>query len=83
MLITMHFPKGSINTAGSAVSWLKDNLNIISSHEELTIEANKVPDSGGMVFVPAFSGLFAPRWRSDARGYVFPFHNRYFSWTTV
>jgi len=59
--------EGSVNTAGSAVSWLQDNLGLIQSAQELSVEAAKVPNSGGMYFVPAFAGLFAPYWREDAR----------------
>ena len=60
--------EGSINAAGSTVSWLKDNLKLISSAAEVSEEAAKVSDTHGVYFVPAFSGLYAPRWRSDARG---------------
>jgi len=62
--------EGSIAVTGSAVQWLRDQLGIISSAAESESLARQVPDSGGVVFVPAFSGLFAPYWRSDARGAI-------------
>jgi glycerol kinase len=62
--------EGSIAVTGSAVQWLRDQLGIIGSAAEIEPLAASVPDSGGMYFVPAFSGLFAPHWRSDARGVV-------------
>jgi glycerol kinase len=62
--------EGSIAVTGSAVQWLRDQLQIISSAAEVETLAAQVPDSGGMYFVPAFSGLFAPYWRSDARGVI-------------
>ncbi len=60
--------EGSIAIAGALVQWLRDNLKIISSAPEVEDLARQVKDSGGMYIVPAFSGLFAPYWRSDARG---------------
>jgi glycerol kinase len=60
--------EGSIAVTGSAVQWLRDQLGIISGAAESESLARQVPDTGGMYFVPAFSGLFAPYWRSDARG---------------
>ncbi len=62
--------EGSIAVTGSAVQWLRDQLGIISGAAEIESLARQVPDNGGMVFVPAFSGLFAPYWRSDARGAI-------------
>jgi glycerol kinase len=62
--------EGSIAVTGSAVQWLRDQLGIINSAAEIESLAASVPDSGGIYFVPAFSGLFAPRWRYDARGVV-------------
>ncbi len=62
--------EGSIAVTGSAVQWLRDQLGIISGASESESLARQVKDSGGMVFVPAFSGLFAPYWRSDARGAI-------------
>ncbi|MFU8839562.1 MAG: glycerol kinase GlpK [Nitriliruptoraceae bacterium] len=62
--------EGSIAVTGSAVQWLRDQLGIISGASEIESLARQVPDNGGMVFVPAFSGLFAPYWRSDARGAI-------------
>ncbi len=62
--------EGSIAVTGSAVQWLRDQLGIIGSASEIEALASSVPDNGGIYFVPAFSGLFAPHWRSDARGAV-------------
>jgi glycerol kinase len=62
--------EGSIAVTGSAVQWLRDQLGILASAAEIEALANSVPDNGGMYFVPAFSGLFAPYWRSDARGAI-------------
>ncbi|MCG2622245.1 glycerol kinase GlpK [Arthrobacter sp. I2-34] len=60
--------EGSIAVAGSLIQWLRDNLGIIGSAAEAETLAGTVPDSGGAYFVPAFSGLFAPYWRAEARG---------------
>jgi glycerol kinase len=62
--------EGSIAVTGSAVQWLRDQLGIISGAAEVEQLAAQVDDTGGMYFVPAFSGLFAPHWRSDARGAI-------------
>ncbi len=62
--------EGSIAVAGSLVQWLRDNLGIISTSNEVETLAASVDDSGGVFFVPAFAGLFAPRWRPDARGTI-------------
>ncbi len=62
--------EGSIAVTGSAVQWLRDQLGIIGSANEIEALAASVPDNGGIYFVPAFSGLFAPYWRSDARGAI-------------
>ncbi|MCU1605206.1 MAG: glycerol kinase, partial [Modestobacter sp.] len=62
--------EGSIAVTGSAVQWLRDQLGIISGAEQSETLAGEVEDSGGIYFVPAFSGLFAPYWRSDARGAI-------------
>ena len=62
--------EGSIAVTGSAVQWLRDQLGIISGASASESLARQVKDSGGMYFVPAFSGLFAPYWRSDARGAI-------------
>ncbi|MFI9273279.1 glycerol kinase GlpK [Kitasatospora sp. NPDC052896] len=62
--------EGSIAVTGSAVQWLRDQLKIITSADESERLAGTVQDSGGIYFVPAFSGLFAPHWRSDARGAI-------------
>jgi glycerol kinase len=60
--------EGSVAIAGSAVQWLRDNIGIIASAGEIEAVASTVPDNGDVYFVPAFSGLFAPHWRDDARG---------------
>jgi glycerol kinase len=62
--------EGSIAVTGSAVQWLRDQLGIISGAAQSESLARSVEDSGGAYFVPAFSGLFAPYWRSDARGAI-------------
>ncbi|GAB2854381.1 glycerol kinase GlpK [Lentzea nigeriaca] len=62
--------EGSIAVTGSLVQWLRDNLGMISSAAEIEEHARSVEDNGGAYFVPAFSGLFAPYWRSDARGAI-------------
>jgi glycerol kinase len=62
--------EGSIAITGALVQWLRDNLHIISSSPEVETLARTVDDNGGVFFVPAFSGLFAPYWRSDARGAI-------------
>ncbi|CAN5459083.1 glycerol kinase GlpK [soil metagenome] len=62
--------EGSIAVTGSAVQWLRDQLGIISGAAESESLARQVEDNGGVYFVPAFSGLFAPYWRSDARGVI-------------
>ena len=66
----MYALEGSIAVTGSAVQWLRDQLGIISGAAESESLAAQVPDAGGIYFVPAFSGLFAPYWRSDARGAI-------------
>ncbi|GBF97483.1 glycerol kinase-like [Raphidocelis subcapitata] len=60
--------EGSIAVAGLGISWLKDNLRLIDSADESEALAASVPDTGGVYFVPAFSGLLAPHWIEDARG---------------
>ncbi|WP_422115893.1 glycerol kinase GlpK [Brachybacterium sp. UNK5269] len=60
--------EGSIAVTGSLVQWVRDNLGLISSAPEIEDLAKQVDDNGGLYIVPAFSGLFAPHWRSDARG---------------
>lgn len=62
--------EGAIAVTGSAVQWLRDQLGIISGAAESETLARQVDDNGGIYFVPAFSGLFAPYWRSDARGAI-------------
>ena len=60
--------EGSVAVAGSSVQWLRDNIGLISQAAEVEALAGSVPDNGDVYFVPAFSGLFAPYWRDDARG---------------
>ena len=62
--------EGSVAVTGSAIQWLRDELQIISSASEMDSLASSVSDTAGVYFVPAFSGLFAPYWRSDARGVI-------------
>ena len=62
--------EGSVAVTGAAIQWLRDQLEIIKSSAEIEALANSVSDNGGVYFVPAFSGLFAPHWRSDARGVI-------------
>ncbi len=62
--------EGSIAITGALVQWLRDNLRFFDFSKHVEDYARSVPDSGGIYFVPAFSGLFAPYWRSDARGVI-------------
>jgi glycerol kinase len=62
--------EGSVAMAGATIQWLRDNLGLIQSSAEVETLAKTVSDNGGVYFVPAFSGLFAPYWRADARGVI-------------
>ena len=62
--------EGSVAVAGSLVQWLRDNLGLIRTSAEVEALAGTVEDNGGVYFVPAFSGLYAPYWRPDARGLI-------------
>ena len=62
--------EGSIAITGALVQWLRDNLNMISKSTDIEALANTVEDNGGVYFVPAFSGLFAPYWKASARGVI-------------
>jgi len=62
--------EGSIAIAGAAITWLINNLGAIDDPKQITEKALQVEDNGGVYFVPAFSGLFAPYWRSDAKGAI-------------
>jgi glycerol kinase len=62
--------EGSIAVTGALVQWLRDNLGIIRASADVEALAASVPDNGDVYFVPAFSGLYAPYWRSDARGVI-------------
>jgi glycerol kinase len=62
--------EGSIAIAGALVQWLRDNLGLIAAAPDVETLARTVPNNGGAYIVPAFSGLFAPYWRSDARGVI-------------
>ena len=66
----MYALEGSVAVTGSAVQWLRDQLGIIATASDVEGLANTVTDNGGAYFVPAFSGLFAPYWRADARGAI-------------
>jgi glycerol kinase len=66
----MYALEGSVAVTGSAIQWLRDQLGIIQSASEIEALASSVPDTAGVYFVPAFSGLFAPYWRSEARGVI-------------
>jgi glycerol kinase len=67
---TVYALEGSIAITGALVQWLRDNLKMIKAAPEVEELAKTVEDNGGVYFVPAFSGLFAPYWRSDARGVI-------------
>jgi glycerol kinase len=62
--------EGSIAIAGALVQWLRDNLQLISTSAEIETLARTVDDNGDVYIVPAFSGLYAPHWREDARGVI-------------
>ena len=62
--------EGSVAVTGSLVQWIRDSIGLISSAKEVEELATKVEDSGGCFVVPAFSGLFAPYWKDDARGAI-------------
>jgi glycerol kinase len=62
--------EGSVAVAGTLVQWLRDNLGLIGKSSEIEALARSVEDNGGVYFVPAFSGLFAPYWKSNARGVI-------------
>src|SRR4051812_2750408 len=62
--------EGSIAITGALVQWLRDNLGLISSSTEIEPLARSVPDNGGVYIVPAFSGLYAPYWKENARGVI-------------
>lgn len=65
----MYALEGSVAVAGAAISWLKNNLQIIKEPSEVSVYASQVTDNAGVYFVPAFSGLFAPYWK-EARGCI-------------
>jgi glycerol kinase len=67
---TVYALEGSIAITGALVQWLRDNLKLIDSSPDVEALAKTVDDNGGIYFVPAFSGLFAPYWRNDARGVI-------------
>ncbi|MDI9915136.1 glycerol kinase GlpK [Rhodococcus sp. IEGM 1379] len=67
---TVYALEGSIAVTGSLVQWLRDNLGMIETAADIEVNARTVEDNGGAYFVPAFSGLFAPHWRADARGAI-------------
>ena len=67
---TVYALEGSVAIAGALIQWLRDNLGIINNASEVEQLANTVEDNGDVYFVPAFSGLYAPYWRQDARGII-------------
>ena len=67
---TYYALEGSVAVTGSAIQWLRDQLQIIGAAPDVEALASSVVDNGGVYFVPAFSGLFAPYWRNDARGVI-------------
>ena len=67
---TVYALEGSVAVTGSLIQWLRDNIGLIASAEEVEELASSVEDNGDVYFVPAFSGLFAPHWRPDARGVI-------------
>ena len=67
---TIYCLEGSIAIAGALVQWLRDNLKMIEKSSDIEVLAKEVEDTGGIYMVPAFSGLYAPYWRSDARGVI-------------
>ncbi len=67
---TVYALEGSIAITGALVQWLRDNLRLINTAPDIENLARTVEDNGGIYFVPAFSGLFAPYWKSDARGAI-------------
>ena len=62
--------EGSVAITGALVQWMRDNLGLIEKSADIETLGRSVPDNGGVYFVPAFSGLYAPYWRSDARGVI-------------
>lgn len=62
--------EGGVAIAGALVQWLRDNLGLIAASDDVEALAKSVPDNGGVYIVPAFSGLYAPHWRADARGVI-------------
>jgi glycerol kinase len=66
----MYALEGSIAITGALVQWVRDNLGLIAKSSDIEALALSVPDNGGVYFVPAFSGLYAPYWKDDARGVI-------------
>lgn len=62
--------EGSVAIAGAAITWLRDNMQLINNYQEIEPIAREVPNSGGVLFVPAFQGLYAPYWDPNASGLV-------------
>lgn len=62
--------EGSVAVAGSVTKWLIENMNMVDSFNSISSQAASVENTNGVHFVPAFSGLYAPYWKSDARGLV-------------
>ena len=66
--------EGSVAITGALVQWLRDNLGLIRNSSDIEALARQVDDNGGVYFVPAFSGLFAPYWKANARGVILRTH---------
>lgn len=62
--------EGSVAVAGYAAKWLVENMHMVDNYNSLSKQADSVENTNGIHFVPAFSGLYAPYWKSDARGSV-------------
>lgn len=73
--------EGSVSVAGAVVTWLRDNLQVIDNPKAVEALASSVPDNGDVYFVPAFNGLFAPHWHSEARGLIIGERRDYFGLT--
>ncbi|MDP2437497.1 MAG: FGGY-family carbohydrate kinase, partial [archaeon] len=67
---TSYALEGSVAIAGAGIKWLRENMGLVESPLEAAQLAASVPDTADVYFVPAFGGLFAPYWRSDARGCI-------------
>lgn len=73
--------EGSVAVAGAALSWLRDNVQLFNNVTQSQDMAERVRNSGDVYFVPAFSGLYAPYWQQDARGYCFKSFSFFYSFS--